>query len=432
MRKNELYMIFFIIFVNFVYFVIVFSTFSIAESKWYMFTWLAEWLDYKIILMRSSKIERFQYLFEFPVLVVAYLIGVGQAAVTTRSLMASRIPFLLPFHYHVIYMGLLNVLFEIITVILTMRLVSRYFERIYASNIMFIFILLPVVWWITISRWELLPMAFIVSTLYFAVENRPWYAWISITIAILTKFYPILFTIPLIWYYFERDGFKKTVIYVGSILALTVLIHIPFYLIFGTKILSGIFFQATRISVPYSIWYWIFLISRGNELVSVISVWIQVGSIFIYVLADYFYEIKKENPLSTDRALIKRFSIVSLIFLLTFKMAGYQYVVYAFPFVLIFMNCFKKFTYFAFWIIAYHITTYLTIIIYGLAFLSKRLEVTATIFFSMSITYVVLYMVAIALIHFNKNLYENRISILNDKEFILQLYHFVKKEKSHK
>jgi len=138
-----------------------------------MFTWLAEWLDYKIILMKSSKIERFQYLFEFPVLGVAYLIGVGQAAVTTQSLMASQIPFLLPFHYHVIYMGLFNVLFEIITVILTMRLVSRYFERIYASNIMFIFILLPIVWWVTISRWEMLPMAFIVSTLYFAVENRP-------------------------------------------------------------------------------------------------------------------------------------------------------------------------------------------------------------------------------------------------------------------
>ena len=173
---------------------------------------------------------------EYPILGELYLFWVGQAAVHPLF------PFLSPIHYFVLYMGIFNVLFEIITVILTMRLVSRYFGQIYASNIMLTFILLPLVWWLTISRWDMPLLAFNICALYFAVENKPWHAWTALTIAILMKFYSIIFVIPLIFYYLDRDGLKKTLIYVLSMSVLVLLMYIPFILIEGwTVFLNGIY-----------------------------------------------------------------------------------------------------------------------------------------------------------------------------------------------
>ncbi len=326
-------------------------------------------------------------------------------------------------------MGLFNILFEVIFVIFTMRLVGRYFGQVYASNVMFIFIISPIVWWVTICRWDMLLLALTASTLYFAVENRPWLAWLSLTIAILVKTYPVIFAIPLLLYYLKRDRLKKTLSYILSMIGLGVLIYVPFLLTsrYGTYLIFyGITVQSRRGFTRHSTWYWISLLFEENtrHILFAISSYIQLGIIFTYFLFDYFYEAKKENPLSIDKALIKRVTISSLLLLLTLKLGlGYQYAMYAVPFVLIFINCFKKFSYFISWLVVLHIANYLTIIIHALG-----LEfILITYLFFTWITLFILYTVTIGLIHSNKKLYENTIPILNERDFMLGLYNLVKK-----
>jgi uncharacterized membrane protein len=394
---------------------------SLDASGLRQFSWLAEWFDYVLTLMRSRS-NLFIRLSEYPVLGASYLYWVGRAALISESLMASYVP-LNSYHYFALYMEILNVLFEIITVILTMRLISHYFGTIYASNVMFILIISPLVLWVTISRWDMLPLALTASILYFAVEKKPWYAWISLTIATLVKFYPIIFGIPLLFYYFKQDGFKKTLVYVLSMIALGVLIYTPFLLFYGLDIIFFMNeFQTRRPFEAYSTWFWIFHLFGNEGLLRPIYAYVQVGIMFTYVLLDYSYERKKVNPLSVDKALIKRFSITILLFLLTFKLGGYQYFILAFPLTLIFINCFRKLAYFAFWIITLHIVTYLTII--GYAGLIRFVNAT---YFLIWMTFFILYTVAIVLIHFNNAPYKNTITILNERDFMLELYIFVKK-----
>lgn len=395
---------------NFLYFFIIFA-FSLSGH--YPFALFAEWRDFHKALKGLS-------LEEYPILGELYLFWVGQAA------LHPFLPFLRPIHCYVLYMGIFNVFFEIITAILTMRLVSRYFGQIYASNIMLIFILLPLVWWLTISRWDMPLLAFNVCILYFAVENKPWYAWGSLTIAFLMKFYSIIFGIPLMLYYLERDGLKKTLIYVFSMSILALLIYSPFILIEGWNVfLNGLSFQTTRTFSQTSIWYWIFPLFGNNKKIFEISVYLQAVSLVIYFLWDYFYERNKQNPLGMDKVLIKRFSVAILIFLLTFKRSGFQYGLFAIPLLLIFVNSFKKFVYFIFWIIALHAATYQTIISYVFFYF----WIPLTVYFLITVTYFILYTLAIVLIQFNRNLYENNIQILNERDFMLGVYNFGKKIK---
>jgi uncharacterized membrane protein len=416
--------------VNFLYFFTVISLYlSILGFTWGFYgnplAWLAEWIDFQQFLSKSASND-FRDIFSYPVLGASYLYWVAQAAILSNSLTTSYIPFVKSsFRFYLLYLWLFNVFFEIIIVILSMRLVSRYFGRIYASNIMFIFILLPLVFWLTISRWDMLPVALTVCTLYFAVENKPWCAWISLTIAILVKFYPLIFAIPLLFFYFEREGAKKTLSYILSMISLGVLIYIPFFFIYGSSVFYGIDRTANIRVSRFSTLLWISLLFGERELFLFrILPYIQVGLIFAYVLSDYFFERKKENPLSIDKVLIKRASIASLLFLLTFKLGGNQYVFYIFPFVLIFINCFKKLSYFIFWITALHIPTYLTIIIYG-----KSIKAFSNLYFLIGIVYLLLYMVAVVLIHSNKNLFENDIAILNERDFMAELYNFARRIK---
>ncbi|MFX1518788.1 MAG: glycosyltransferase 87 family protein [Promethearchaeota archaeon] len=403
---------------------------SIIKNEWNQFVWLADWHDLAYNL-RVSASNEFILLCIYPILGASYNYWVGQAALFSSSLLASYLPFLNPFHYYILYIVLSNVLFEIIAVILAMRLTSRYFGRIYASNVTFIFILLPIVLWVTICRWDMLPLALTVCTLYFAVENKPWYAWTSLTIAILLKHYPIIFGIPLLFYYFKRDGFKKTLIYVSIMITSGVLVYIPFILIsrYGTYIFL---YGLAKISeVPFyesSSWYWIsfFFGKREKNFLLEISAYIQIVIIFAYVLSDYFYERKKESPLSEDQALIKRSSIAILLFMLTFKYSGFHYVIYPLPLVLLFSNCFKRFAYLIFWLIALHIADYLTII----DFYSPHLSLPTLYMFLVWIIFFIVYTSAILLIQFNKNPYENKISLLSQRDFMLGLYNFVKKIKS--
>lgn len=427
LKRDELYTILFIMIVNFLYFLMVFlSYFLILDSRWAFYgnplAWLAEWIDYNTIL-RKSVSNQFTLL-RFPILGSLYLYFVGRAALISSTLVSSVL--LRPIFY--LYMGLFNVLFEIITVILTMRLVSRYFGQIYASNITFIFILLPIVWWTTICRWDLLPLALTICTIYFAVENKAWYAWISLTIAVLTKFYPIIFAIPLLFYYFEKDGAKKTLIYVSSMIIITVLIYIPFYLIYGWNILNGVSQSIILNASRSSIWYWISLLWGEKEKAFLFSVsgYIQVAVIFSYVLLDYFYERNQENPLNVDKALLKRCSIAILLFLVTFKFSKPQGIMYGLPLVIIFSNSFKRFTYFLLWIITLHVVAYPRIMIY--AYL--RVKPALTIYILIGIAFLTLYTAVIVLILFNKNLYENDIQILSKRYFMVELYNFIKRIKN--
>ncbi|WP_287584484.1 hypothetical protein [Candidatus Borrarchaeum sp.] len=426
LKRRELHTILFIITVNFLYFLIVFlSYFLILDGRWAFYgnplAWLAEWIDYNTIL-RKAVSNQFTSL-RFPILGSLYLYLVGRAALISSTLVSSVL--LRPIFY--LYMGLFNVLFEIITVILTMRLVSRYFGQIYASNITFIFILLPIVWWTTICRWDLLPLALTVCTIYFAVENKAWYAWSSLTIAVLAKLYPIIFAIPLLFYYFEKNGAKKTLIYVSSMIIVTVLIYIPFYLIYGWNIFNGVSQNIIVNASRSSIWYWISILCGEKEKALLFSVsgYIQAAVIFSYVLLDYFHERNQENPLTVDKALLKRCSIVILLFLVTFKFSKPQGIMYGLPLVIFFSNSFKKFFYFLIWLITLHVVAYPRIMIY--AYL--RVKPSLTIYILIGIAFLTLYTAVVALILFNKNLFENDIQILSERDFIIELHNYVKKIK---
>ncbi|MFX1301391.1 MAG: hypothetical protein ACFFDE_10720, partial [Promethearchaeota archaeon] len=165
---------------------------------------------------------------------------------------------------------------------------------------------------------------------------------------------------------------------------------------------------------------------KEKALLFSVSGYIQAAVIFLYVLLDYFYERNQENPLTVDKVLLKRCSIAILLFLVTFKFSKPQGIMYGLPLVIIFSNSFKKFAYFLLWIITLQVVAYPRIMIY--AYL--RVKPALTIYILIGIAFLTLYIAVIVLILSNKNLYENGIQILNERDFMAELYNLIRRIKN--